>query len=380
MRKNASFSKETREKAERTKEYLEMKYNKMQRFRRDKKSRERNFKERLNRSNLTEAEKIVARKEFARGYVRSFVWLESVHPFFFHFSNVFPSREWSWERRTGEIKRKILLAFENDVEIAFFLSLTYVSTSQHHHRELKRIRHEIKRITPKDFTSLKTIGRGAFGEVRLVLKKDTKQVFAIKSMVKEAMILKKQVNHVKAERDALAEVDNPWITKLFYSFQDKHHLYLVMEFMPGGDLMTLLIRENILTETATQFYVAESVAAVTSIHAMGYIHRDLKPDNFLLDHLGHIKLTDLGLCKKMETGLDISLRLGGGGGKRRVGGGEEDAPLTNATEVSSSGDVAPPKAPKSAPRHRSRKMAYTTVGTFSFLLYSSSPPLTTRIQ
>ena len=201
-------------------------------------------------------------------------------------------------------------------------------------------------------------------------------MFAIKSMVKEAMILKKQVNHVKAERDALAEVDNPWITKLFYSFQDKHHLYLVMEFMPGGDLMTLLIRENILTETATQFYVAESVAAVTSIHAMGYIHRDLKPDNFLLDHLGHIKLTDLGLCKKMETGLDISLRLGGAG-KRRAG--EEDAPLTNATEVSSSGDVAPPKVPKSAPRHRSRKMAYTTVGTVvleSFFLIHSLTRIT----
>ena len=130
MRKNASFSKETREKAERTKEYLEMKYNKMQRFRRDKKSRERNFKERLNRSNLTEAEKIVARKEFARGYVRSFVWLDSVHPFFFHFSNVFPSREWSWERRTREIKRKILLAFENDVEIAFFFS--HSLPFQHH--------------------------------------------------------------------------------------------------------------------------------------------------------------------------------------------------------------------------------------------------------
>ena len=84
MRKNASFSKETREKAERTKEYLEMKYNKMQRFRRDKKSRERNFKERLNRSNLTEAEKIVARKEFARGYVfrsRFVCVVEFVHPF-----------------------------------------------------------------------------------------------------------------------------------------------------------------------------------------------------------------------------------------------------------------------------------------------------------
>ena len=148
----------------------------------------------------------------------------------------------------------------------FFLSLTYVSTSQHHHRELKRIRHEIKRITPKDFTSLKTIGRGAFGEVRLVLKKDTKQVFAIKSMVKEAMILKKQVNHVKAERDALAEVDNPWITKLFYSFQDKHHLYLVMEFMPGGDLMTLLMEKDILKEEEARFYLAETILAVESVH------------------------------------------------------------------------------------------------------------------
>lgn len=220
----------------------------------------------------------------------------------------------------------------------------------------------MKRISPKDFVSLKTVGRGAFGEVRLVLKRDTKQVFAMKTMVKEAMILKKQVNHVRAERDALSKVDNPWITKLFYSFQDKHHLYLVLEFMPGGDLMTLLIREKILTEPATKFYIAESVAAVSSIHAMGYIHRDLKPDNFLLDHLGHVKLTDLGLCKKMETGLDISLKLSSSSHSS-----SRDA-SRHAFNATSSDAVSKPSHPvPSAPGHRSRQQAYTTVGTPDYI-------------
>eukprot|EP00939_MAST-03C_sp_MAST-3C-sp1_P004647 g4647.t1 len=221
--------------------------------------------------------------------------------------------------------------------------------------ELERIRHEIKRVGPQDFVSLKTVGRGAFGEVRLVSERKTLRVYAMKIMVKEAMILKNQIDHVRAERDALAlgEEGNPWITKLFYSFQDKYHLYLVMEFMPGGDLMTLLIRENVLPEKCTRFYVAESVAAISSVHAMGYIHRDLKPDNFLLDHLGHIKLTDLGLCKKMEDNVDIAVKMSqmrvGGGGKKKGGGEERDAAKT------------------SKPRHRSRKMAYTTVGTPDYI-------------
>ena len=122
------------------------------------------------------------------------------------------------------------------------------------------------------------------------------------------------MDHVRAEREALAKATaaNPWITKLLFSFQDKQHLYLVMEFMPGGDLMTLLIRENILGEPATRFYMAEAVLAVKSVHSMGYIHRDLKPDNFLLDHMGHLKLTDLGLCKKMEC-TPFSLGMGKGG-------------------------------------------------------------------
>lgn len=164
-----------------------------------------------------------------------------------------------------------------------------------------------KQITPGDFESLVVIGRGAFGEVRLVRRKGkpedplTGQIFALKSMKKEMMVVKNQVNHVKAERDALAKADdnNRWLTVLHFSFFDESHLYMVMEFLPGGDLMSLLIKEDTFSESVTRFFMAEAAQAISSVHALGYIHRDIKPDNMLLDARGHLKLTDLGLCKKI---------------------------------------------------------------------------------
>jgi serine/threonine kinase 38 len=104
---------------------------------------------------------------------------------------------------------------------------------------------------------------------------------------------------VRAERDILAEADNPWVVKMYYSFQDVSNLYLIMEFLPGGDMMNLLMKKDTLSEKETQFYIAESVLAIDSIHRLGFIHRDIKPDNLLLDSNGHIKLADFGLC----TGL-----------------------------------------------------------------------------
>uniref|UniRef100_UPI000EF49492 serine/threonine-protein kinase 38-like n=1 Tax=Ciona intestinalis TaxID=7719 RepID=UPI000EF49492 len=86
---------------------------------------------------------------------------------------------------------------------------------------------------------------------------------------------------------------------MFYSFQDLYNLYLIMEFLPGGDMMTLLMNKDTLTEEQTQFYIAEAVLAINSIHELGFIHRDIKPDNLLIDARGHIKLSDFGLC----TGL-----------------------------------------------------------------------------
>jgi serine/threonine kinase 38 len=115
------------------------------------------------------------------------------------------------------------------------------------------------------------------------------------------MILKNQVNHVKSERDALAKADdgNRWLTALHCSFFDETHIYMAMEFIPGGDLMSLLIKEDTFSEEVTQFFMAEAASAISSVHALGYIHRDIKPDNMLVSARGHLKLTDLGLCKKV---------------------------------------------------------------------------------
>jgi len=118
------------------------------------------------------------------------------------------------------------------------------------------------------------------------------------------MVEKEQVAHVRAERDILVEVDHTWVVKMFYSFQDSENLYLVMEFLAGGDVMTLLMKKDTLAEEAAQFYIAETALAIQTIHDLGFIHRDIKPDNLLLDSRGHVKLSDFGLC----TGLKKSHR------------------------------------------------------------------------
>ncbi|KAL5502261.1 hypothetical protein EMCRGX_G009006 [Ephydatia muelleri] len=170
---------------------------------------------------------------------------------------------------------------------------------QHAEKETQFLRLRRSRLGKKDFKILKIIGRGAFGEVALVQKIDTGHVYAMKILRKSDMLEKEQIAHAKAERDILVEADNPWVVKMYYSFQDAINLYLIMEFLPGGDMMTLLMKKDILSEDVTRFYMTEAVLAIDSIHELGFIHRDIKPDNLLLDARGHIKLSDFGLC----TGL-----------------------------------------------------------------------------
>lgn len=165
-------------------------------------------------------------------------------------------------------------------------------------RESHYIRMKRKHMTQEDFETICVIGRGAFGEVRLARKKDTKEVFAMKKLSKAEMLKKNQVAHVRAERDILvaAHTNNPWVVKLHYSFQDVQYLYLIMEFLPGGDMMGLLMQYDTFSEEIARFYIAETLLAIESVHMCNYIHRDIKPDNLLLDRDGHIKLTDFGLC------------------------------------------------------------------------------------
>lgn len=151
------------------------------------------------------------------------------------------------------------------------------------------------RLSLDDFITVKVIGKGAFGEVRLVQKKDTGKIYAMKTLLKSEMYKKDQLAHVRAERDVLAGSDSPWVVSLYYSFQDPQYLYLIMEFLPGGDLMTMLIKYDVFTEDITRFYIAECVLAIEAIHKLGFIHRDIKPDNILIDKAGHIKLSDFGL-------------------------------------------------------------------------------------
>ncbi|KAJ1732169.1 Serine/threonine-protein kinase [Coemansia biformis] len=162
------------------------------------------------------------------------------------------------------------------------------------------------KLSVNDFQTVKVIGRGAFGEVRLVQKRDTGKIFAMKILRKNEMIKKDQLAHVRAERDVLAESDSAWVVQLYFSFQDIRNLYLIMEFLPGGDLMTMLIKYDIFPEDVTRFYMAECVLALEDVHRLGFIHRDIKPDNILIDKDGHIKLSDFGLSTGFHRQHDSS--------------------------------------------------------------------------
>ncbi|XP_061669010.1 serine/threonine-protein kinase MRCK beta isoform X2 [Syngnathoides biaculeatus] len=156
------------------------------------------------------------------------------------------------------------------------------------------------RLHRDDFEMLKVIGRGAFGEVAVVKMKQTERVYAMKILNKWEMLKRAETACFREERDVLVRGDSKWITALHFAFQDDNYLYLVMDYYVGGDLLTLLSKfEDRLPEDMAKFYVAEMVLAVHSVHRQNYIHRDIKPDNVLLDVNGHIRLADFGSCLRM---------------------------------------------------------------------------------
>ncbi|KAF9247347.1 RIM15, signal transduction response regulator [Melanogaster broomeanus] len=159
----------------------------------------------------------------------------------------------------------------------------------------------LSRSTPtsiKDFDIIKPISKGAFGSVFLAKKKVTGDYYAIKVLKKADMIAKNQITNVKAERMILMkQAESPFVAKLYFTFQSKENLYLVMEYLNGGDCAALIKSIGCLPEEWTRQYIAEVVLGLEYLHERGVVHRDLKPDNLLIDQHGHLKLTDFGLSR-----------------------------------------------------------------------------------
>uniref|UniRef100_A0A8C6LTC0 non-specific serine/threonine protein kinase n=1 Tax=Nothobranchius furzeri TaxID=105023 RepID=A0A8C6LTC0_NOTFU len=168
---------------------------------------------------------------------------------------------------------------------------------------------ELRALQPgnQDFEVRAVVGRGRFAEVRVVKEKATGEVFALKVMNKTVLRTQESGVFHEEERRILSLNSSAWIPQLVYAFQDTDHVYLAMEYLPGGDLMSLLNRyEDQFDESMAQFYLAELVEAIHAVHQLGYVHRDIKPENILIDRTGHIKLADFGSAAKLTANKTVT--------------------------------------------------------------------------
>ncbi|XP_030631130.1 citron Rho-interacting kinase [Chanos chanos] len=159
---------------------------------------------------------------------------------------------------------------------------------------------------PQDFEVRGVVGRGHFADVRVVKEKATGDIYAMKVMNKNCLRSQDRVAFFEEERAILALSSSPWTPQLQHAFQDRDNVYLVMEYLPGGDLMALMNRyEEQFDESMAQFYLAELCQAIHAVHQMGYVHRDVKPENVLIDRTGHIKLADFGSAAKLSANKTV---------------------------------------------------------------------------
>ena len=260
--------------------------------------------------------------------------------------------------------------------------------------ECRRIRRQ--KTSVSQFETIKLIGKGAFGEVRLCRDLKNGDLVALKVLLrrvvckevgqallmrllqvldKDEMRRRNQVMNVRSERNLLAVAESPWLVKLHCSFQDRDNLYFAMEYLPGGDFMTLLQveyarlrmrqapqrafypdtfslqREDILTHNAAKFYTASLLLSLEVVHGLGYIHRDIKPDNLLIGSDGHLRLTDFGLCKPFDSSSFLVAA--------------SDDPSASQTPAASA--PGPSAAMKTTWNFKRRTLAYSSVGTPDYI-------------
>ena len=168
------------------------------------------------------------------------------------------------------------------------------------------------KLTSHDFEHLKLIGTGSFGKVLLVRYNHNNNLYAMKILSKAQIKLKKQEEHSKNERDLMVKLNNPFIVSIKFAFQDETKLYIVSEFLQGGDLFYHLHHSTInLTEEVAKFYIIELILGLEFLHQNNVIFRDLKPENILLDSEGHLRISDFGLSKILENPRDKAYTLCG---------------------------------------------------------------------
>lgn len=159
------------------------------------------------------------------------------------------------------------------------------------------IENRTRSLKIEDFDLLKVVGKGSFGKVMQVKKKDTRRIYALKTIRKAHIISRSEVAHTLAERSVLAQINNPFIVPLKFTFQSPEKLYFVLAFVNGGELFHHLQKEQRFDINRSRFYTAELLCALECLHGFNVIYRDLKPENILIDYSGHIALCDFGLCK-----------------------------------------------------------------------------------
>ena len=156
------------------------------------------------------------------------------------------------------------------------------------------------KLSFSDFDKLKVLGKGSFGEVLLVQLKANKKYYAMKILIKKQVKLRHQEVHTKAERDLMVRINCPFIVNIKFAFQDNIKLYIITEFMQGGEMFFHLHKEKRFSNEKTRFYIIELILAIEFLHKNKMLYRDLKPENIMIDSNGHIKLTDFGLSKMVK--------------------------------------------------------------------------------
>ncbi|KAI3539191.1 hypothetical protein CTAM01_05985 [Colletotrichum tamarilloi] len=163
----------------------------------------------------------------------------------------------------------------------------------------QQVRQTKGKYTLTDFDILRTLGTGSFGRVHLVQSKHNQRFYAVKVLKKAQVVKMKQVEHTNDERKMLGEVKHPFLITLWGTFQDSKNLYMVMDFVEGGELFSLLRKSGRFPNPVAKFYAAEVTLALEYMHSRNIIYRDLKPENLLLDRHGHLKITDFGFAKRV---------------------------------------------------------------------------------